>query len=223
MDRIIYDSFLKLDNIYIQYPILDSLAVNSFQLLTFFWNIFLALLPLLFYRALKSYWRRTGLKNLGQKFLALILFIFWLLFFPNTAYLITDVRHLLDYCPINSPDRVCVNNAWMIIFFFVYGCLGWLSFYYILKSMSSLINKIFKKISTNFFVCIMIPLTSFGILFGLLNRLNSWDIFVAPIWIFKAFIIYFLDLNYFMDWFIFTIFLYLLYFSGDYFFKKIKI
>ena len=175
MDRIIYDSFLKLDNVYAQYPILDSLAVNSFQLLTFSWNIFLALLPLLFYRALKSYWRRTGLKNLGQKFLALILFIFWLLFFPNTAYLITDVRHLLDYCPINSPDRVCVNNAWMIIFFFVYGCLGWLSFYYILKSMSSLINKIFKKYQL-IFVCIMIPLTSFGILFGLLNRLNSWDI-----------------------------------------------
>jgi len=34
--------------------------------------------------------------------------------------------------------------------------------------------------------------------------------------------LYFSDLNYFFDWFIFTIFLGLLYFAGDVIFKKVK-
>lgn len=222
MDRIISRSFLSLDNFYDHYPALDSLAVNHYQLITAAWNILLALLPLAFYMFLKSYWRRTGLIKFNQKTAAAALFIFWLLFFPNTAYIITDIRHLLNYCPFDSPDKVCVANAWMIIVFFTYSSFGWVSFYYLLKLMSNLVNEIFSSLRPDFFAVLVIPLSSLGVLLGLLNRFNSWDVFLFPVWLSQAFLVYFSDINYFIDWLIFTFFLYLLYFAGEVIFKKVK-
>lgn len=222
MDRIISNSFLSLDNFYGNYPVLDNLSINNYQLITAVWNIFLALLPLLFYLSLRSYWRRTGLVKLNQKTAAAVFFIFWLLFFPNTAYIITDIRHLLNYCPVDSPNQVCADNAWMIIVFFAYASFGWVSFYYLLKLMSNLASEIFKGLGANFLAALIIPVSSLGVLFGLLNRFNSWDIFLFPFWFLKAFFVYFLDINYFLDWLIFTAFLYLLYFAGDVIFKEVK-
>lgn len=222
MDRIIDISFLSFDSFYDYYPALNNIAINDYQLATVVWNIFLASLPLTFYVFLKSYWRRTGLIKFYQKTVAVVLFIFWLLFFPNTAYIITDIRHLLNYCPLDSPDRVCPANAWMIIVFFAYSCSGWVSFYYLLKLMSDLANEIFKKLRPQFFAALIIPLTSLGVLLGLLNRFNSWDVFLYPLWLSQVFLVYFRDLNYFVDWLIFTLFLYLLYFAGDVIFRQAK-
>ena len=222
MDRIIHYSFLSLDNFYGCYPALSGLAVNNYQLITAIWNIFLALLPLAFYMLLKAYWRRTGLKKFSQKAAAFFLFIFWLILFPNTAYIITDIRHLLYYCPLDSPDKVCVANAWMIIVFFAYASFGWVAFYYLLKLMSDLADEIFGRLRPYFFAALVIPITSIGLLLGLLNRFNSWDVFLFPLWIWRVFLINFSDVNYFMNWLVFTAFLYLLYFAGDVIFKKVK-
>ena len=222
MDRIINYSFLSLDNFYDHYPTLSGLAVNDYQLVTIVWNVFLVFLPLTFYLLLKSYWRRTGLIKLGQKTAAAVLFIFWLLFFPNTAYIITDIRHLLNYCPLDSPNKVCAANAWMIMFFFTYSSFGWVAFYYLLKLMSNLANEIFRRLWPGLFAALVIPLSSLGILLGLLNRFNSWDIFLFPLWLLRVSAVYFSDINYFIDWLIFTIFLYLFYFAGDVIFRKVE-
>lgn len=222
MGRIINNSFLSFDNFYNYYPAVGSLAINHYQLATVVWNIFLVFLPWAFYLFLKSRWRRTGFKKISQKAVAVILFIFWLLFFPNAAYIITDIRHLLDYCPLDSPNKVCAANAWMIIFFFIYSSFGWVAFYYLLKLMSNLFNEIFKRLSPDFFAALIIPLTSLGVLVGLLNRFNSWDVFLFPLWFLRALAVYFSDLNFFLDWLIFTLGLYLLYFAGDVIFRKIK-
>ncbi|MFH1582939.1 MAG: DUF1361 domain-containing protein [Candidatus Falkowbacteria bacterium] len=222
MDRIIHYSFFSLDNFYDHYPALSKIAINQYQLVTVVWNIFLVLLPLVFYMLLRAYWRRTGLVKFNQKAAAAALFIFWLLLFPNTAYIITDIRHLLNYCPINSLNKVCSTNAWMIIVFFTYSSFGWVSFYYLLKLMSDLANEIFKRLRPSFFVALIIPITSLGVLLGLLNRFNSWDVFLYPFWLSQVFLVYLLDINYFIDWLIFTLFLYLLYFVGDVIFRKVK-
>lgn len=215
--------FLNFDHFYDNHPILNSMAVNDYQMLTVFWNIFLALLPMVFYIFLKSRIRRKGLAKLSQKIASSAIFIFWLLLLPNTAYIITDARHLLNYCPIDSLHKVCVENAWMIIVFFTYSISGWVFFYYSLKTMSDLVNKIFGKLKAYFFVFLIIPVVSLGVLVGLLNRFNSWDAFVFPFLLLRALSGYFSDFYYFIDWVIFTIFLYLLYFAGDAIFKKIKI
>lgn len=217
------NSFLNFDNFYGNHPILNNMAVNDYQILTVFWNIFLALSPLAFYALLKFYVRRKGLDGLKQKIIASAIFIFWLLLLPNTAYIITDARHLLNYCPIDSLHKVCVENAWMIIVFFTYSMSGWVFFYYSLKTMSDLVNKIFGKLKAYFFACLIIPAVSLGVLVGLLNRFNSWDAFAFPLLLFRALSGYFSDFYYFIDWVIFTVFLYLLYFAGDAIFKKIKI
>jgi len=222
MDRIIHHSIFSLENFYENYPELNNIAVNDYQLVTVFFNIFLALSPLFFYFLLKFYWRRTGLIKFSQKATAAVLFIFWLLFFPNTAYIITDVRHLLDYCPVDSLNKVCLVNAWMIIVFFVYSSFGWVAFYYILKLMSDLAGEIFSKLKPIFFVVLVIPLTSLGLLLGLLSRFNSWDVFLYPLWLSEVLVVYFLDVNYIINWLIFTLFLYLLYFVGDVIFRKVK-
>lgn len=222
MDRIIHKSFLSLDNFYDHYPALSSIAINHYQLVTAVWNIFLALLPLAFYMFLKSYWRRAGFIKFKQKAAAAVLFIFWLVLFPNSAYIITDIRHLVNYCPLNSPDKVCPDNAWMIIVFFAYASFGWVAFYYNLKLMSDLANEIFKKLRPGFFAALIIPITSLGVLLGLLNRFNSWDVFLFPLWFTQVFLVYFSDINYFVDWLIFTLGLYLLYFAGDVIFRKVK-
>lgn len=222
MDRIINYSFLSLDNFYNHYPALADLAVNRYQLITVIWNIFLVLLSWAFYLLLQSRWRRTGLRKFSQKAAAAVLFIGWLLFFPNAAYVITDIRHLLNYCPLDSPNKVCADNAWMIIFFFTYSSFGWVAFYYLLKLMSELFNEIFKRLSPNFFVALVIPLSSFGVLIGLLNRFNSWDIFLFPLRLLRALAVYFSDINYFIDWLVFTLGLYWLYFAGEVIFKKVK-
>jgi len=222
MERIIFNSFFSLDYFYDYYPVLNNIAINHYQLVTVVWNIFLALLPLAFYVLLRLYWRRTGFDKFSQKAIAVVLFILWLLFFPNTAYIITDVRHLLNYCPLDSLNKVCVDNAWMIIIFFTYSSFGWISFYYLLKLMSNLTSEIFNKLQPRLFASIIIPIASLGVLLGLLNRFNSWDVFLFPLWFLQVFLIYFSDINYFINWFIFTVFLYLLYFAGDVIFREIN-
>lgn len=222
MDRIIYDSPFSVDRIYTPYQWLNNISINHYQLFTVIWNIVLVAVSLAFFFFLKKYWRRTKLTLVYEKIVAGILFIFWLLFFPNTAYIITDVRHLLNYCPADSPFKVCTANAWMIIFFFTYSSLGWVFFYYLLKLMSDLIKEIKNKFWSDVFVALIIPLASLGVLVGLLNRFNSLDVFFSPLQLIQAFWLYFINLDYFINWIIFTIFLYLLYLGADVIFKKIK-
>lgn len=221
MDRIIHNSIFSLDRIYFRYRWLSDVSINDYRLFTIFWNLVLVLMPLMFFFLLKKYVSETKLSGLGQKIAAAVLFIMWLLFFPNTAYIMTDVRHLINYCPVDSPFQVCMENAWMIMFFFVYSSLGWASFYYLLKKMAELAGGIYNKFFARLFIALAIPLTSLGVLLGLLNRFNSLDAILFPGQFIQALELYFFDINYFLNWLIFTVFLYLLYFMGDVIFRKI--
>ncbi len=199
---------------------LDLLAINKFRLVFAAWNIILALIPLAIILYLKKYWWETKFNQFYQKVIALILGFIWLLFIPNAAYLIVDVRHLVDYCPINSPDRVCPENAWMILFFFTYAIVGWAIFYYSIRLMRDFLAVIFNKLIAKIFVACLIPTMSLGILLGLLNRWNSWDFFIFPRSLVSDIIIYFTLRDYFIDWLIFTVFFYILYLAGNLLFRK---
>ena len=206
---------LNLDNLYSSFPILASLQVNGLQFLTMIWNVCLALVPFFIYRLLRKHWPR-------RKLTAGFLFVLWLLFFPNSAYIMADARHLLDYCPADSPYQVCPANAWMVIFFFAFSASGWVLFYYNLKLMAGLILEIFNKFWSNIFILAIMPLTALGVLFGLLNRLNSWDAIFYPAVLWQAIAYNFLSLDFYINWYIFTVFFYLLYFAGDAIFRKTK-
>lgn len=218
--RYLNDSIYSVDNFFKDDRWLYKIKINNYQLITIFWNLFLIFIPLIFALAIKRLWERTGLRTLWQKALALLFWFLWLLFIPNTAYVISEVRHLLDYCPIDSPFQVCEKNAWMVLFFFTYAIIGWISFVYLLNQMKDIIAQIFGSIASHLFTILIIPVIAMGFLMGLLHRWNSWEFFIYTSDFIKNTLSYFNDYMRFTNLLIFSIFLYILYYAGNYLFRK---
>lgn len=194
--------------------------VNDHPFLMMVWNIFLAIIPFFIFLALHSYWRKTKFKTGGQKFLAGIIFFLWFIFLPNSAYLIVGVRHLLNFCPADSADSVCVSGVWQIMYFFVFSTLGWIFFVIFLKQMQTLLAKIFSQKISRITILAIIPFVSLGVLFGLTERFNSWDVFFNPLAILENLLRYMTTWAYFRNLLAFTAGYYLLFFLGDYLFGK---
>lgn len=198
------------------------LFINEYPVFGIFWNIFLLLVPLFIFKILLRYYNLTKIEKSTQKLIFGLWFLLWLLFVPNSAYIMTDVRHLMNYCPY-SFYRVCVKNAWMIIVFFTYALVGWIFFVYLLRQMRNFLALVFNKAVANVFLVSVIPLISLGVLLGLINRWNSWEIFYFPKLIIKDILLYLTDWNYILNFIVFTIFFYLLYFLGIFLFKEEKL
>ncbi len=203
--------------------IVDTFAlfyVNDYPFLMMVWNLFLALIPFGLFLLFSSYWQKTKFKKSGQKIWAVIIFLFWFIFLPNAAYLVVGNRHLLNFCPADSPNSVCVPGTWQIMFFFVYSVLGWVLFTIYLVQMRELLAKIFNpKISRNL-IYIFIPFVAWAVLLGLIERYNSWDIFINPLAISANLLSYFTDWDYFRNWLVFTAGYYILYIWGELLFRK---
>ncbi len=203
---------------------LIQLNIHGYNILTIFWNIFLALLPCLtVYYLAKS----VGKKKFKQfkiiEIVAFILiFLFWFFFFPNTAYLFADIRHLVDYCTDWDAYRVCKEETWMVFFFFTYALAGVPTLYYALKKMSVLLGNVFFDKLRIIFPLIMIPLTSIGVMFGLWERFNSWNIINQPLSLFKTGFSYFTDATLFFNFFILTICMYIIYYGVGIFINYLK-
>ncbi|MFH1233488.1 MAG: DUF1361 domain-containing protein [Patescibacteria group bacterium] len=208
------------DILYAKYQGLDWLTINDFDLLAMLWNVLLIAIPWAIAIWLGYLWKRTKFVKLLDKFFAMILGFFWLLFIPNSIYIITDIRHLLNYCPSDSSNQICVNSAWMIPWFFLYAVVGWIFFVYLLRQMTILLKHIFDITVAKLFIILIMPFISLGVLLGLINRWNSWDFFFHPFEVIKSSLIYCFDLRYFIDWFSFTVVLYVLYFLGKTLFKN---
>jgi uncharacterized membrane protein len=124
MDRLIYNSPYSLVSLRDKYSWLTRYTINDYDLFTVLFNIFLVFVPFILILYLKKSWHETNFNKFYQKVIAILVAIIWLIFIPNTAYIITEIRHLLNYCTLNSPDKVCLANAWMIMFFFTYASIG---------------------------------------------------------------------------------------------------
>jgi len=199
----------------------ESFFVNDYPVLVILWNILLLFIPFLLCVYLIKFWQRSGFRKLWQKTLALFLGFLLLIFIPNTAYIITDVRHLAKYCPISSASHICPENVWMIMFFFVYAIFGWVALVVLLNQMKKFIIEIRSRKIGDIFIWLIIPLISLGVLLGLVSRFNSWEFFLYPTAILESMLVYFIDFVYFMNWLAFTAGLYILYFFGNWLFKDI--
>lgn len=215
----ISNSNYNLRYIYNNYSWFSKLSINDYPLIVFFWNLFLLLIPYFLVFYLIKYWELTGFKKVYQKIIAFCVGFIWLIFIPNTAYIITDIRHINNSCFSNSVYMVCSENAWMIMFLFAYAVIGWVAFVFLLNQMKNFIGIIFDKKIAKIFINSVIPLIAWGVLLGLLNRWNSWEIFIYPLDFFSHALLYFTNLIYFTNWLIFTIFLYILYYGGNYLFR----
>jgi uncharacterized membrane protein len=197
--------------------------VNGYPFLMMVWNLFLALVPFFIFLFFENYRRRNKLKKSSQKIILALIFLAWLIFLPNAAYLIVGNRHLFNFCPPESLNSVCTSNAWEIMYFFVYSVLGWALFYIYLMQMRESLAKIFNAKISRGLIYLIIPIVSWAVLLGLTERFNSWDLFIHPLPILQNLLKYLVSWEYFRNWLVFTAGYYILYFFGGYLFGKKRI
>ena len=131
-------------------------------------NVFLALIPIVFgWLTLKT----------RQRFLCMVFVLIWLFFLPNTLYIFTDLRHIV--------------HTWRGIGFFgkiglvaqyaIYEIIGFSSFILALYPIEKkfLISRWRERNLLRAFLLVMANfLIGFGMVLGLVLRMNSWDILV---------------------------------------------
>lgn len=153
---------------------------DSIKLLFLVWNLFLAWIPFL----LSIYILKIS-QSKNRYISKIIAGALWLLFFPNTFYLITDYIHL------NNHSYVKLENG---IYYFYYDFLIWFDFIlislfaflgYFLGVLS--LNNIHKLILSKrgrglswLLILLIAFITGFGIYLGRFLRFNSWDAIVNP-------------------------------------------
>lgn len=197
-----------------------KLLIGNYPVFFIIWNLFLLLVPYFLYLALSALESRTRLKSIFYKLIALFIAVLWLLFIPNTAYVMVDVRHISTFCN-ELVYKNCIDNVWQILFFFTYGLIGWLGYVYIIRKMKGLLSKIYSSSVGNIFNIIIIPLISLGVLLGLVERWNSWEVLNMPLNIIQDALHYFTNIYYFQNYLLFTLFLYILYYLGESVYQKL--
>lgn len=131
------------------------------------WNLFLAAIPYLISQTMKNHsWLQSS------RILHVVCLGIWLLFLPNSPYIITDIIHLP---PSNS------NLAWYDLFLvFVFALngllLGLLSMFDIFQILAFRYGK---KIAFSSILVVSL-LTGYGIYLGRFLRFNSWHIITKP-------------------------------------------
>lgn len=134
------------------------------------WNLFLAFVPYFITVILKAKPRL-----IEKKIVFSIFFFCWLLFIPNSFYIITDLFHLADH----HRDRQVPNwfDLSMIVSFAWNGLLlGILS----IRQMEKIAQQHLAYRQELFFLYPIMWLNALGIYVGRYLRYNSWDIVINP-------------------------------------------
>ncbi len=140
---------------------------QSVYLFFLIWNLFLAFVPYI----ISSYFQSLDTKN-NPKFKLYTLLTIWLLFIPNSFYIITDLVHL-----DNSDGFIFWLDLIIISSYALIGFgLGLLSLTHFETTLKTIISKKYASIALFFisFLC------GFGIYVGRILRYNSWDIISNP-------------------------------------------
>lgn len=131
------------------------------------WNLFLAWLPYYFSNHLLHYHQQGK-----AAWKVLLLFAMWLLFFPNSPYIITDLFHLTNHgeMPLWYDLAVIFSVAWSGLI------LGFLS----LMQVHHFLNQKFGEGKGWLMIATIQLLCAYGIYLGRYERYNSWDIVTDP-------------------------------------------
>jgi uncharacterized membrane protein len=138
---------------------------HQFVYFNLVWNLFLAWLPLGF-AFLAGRLRGSPRRWLACSFL-------WLLFLPNSPYLVTDLVHLKPRPPVPLWFDILLVQSFVLTGLL----LGFLSIYL----MHRLVSHSFGWRTGWIFTCVILGLTGFGIYLGRFERWNSWDLFLSPV------------------------------------------
>lgn len=131
------------------------------------WNLFLAFIPYQLAR-----WVMNNVRVMENKFKLIGLLFVWLLFIPNSFYIITDLFHLAKArsAPQWFDLLLIFSFAWNGILF------GILS----LRKVEMIIRHTMGRSVSFFIVLLVMWLIAFGIYIGRFLRFNSWDVLTDP-------------------------------------------
>jgi uncharacterized membrane protein len=146
------------------------------------WNLILAWAPLALAFLL---WRLDRGPGRGPRLLMLLVFGSWLLFFPNSPYIVSDLIH------ITPRSNVPVWYDAVMLFSFAWNglMLGFVSLWIV----QQLVAGWFGRVASWIFVMVTLTATGFGIYLGRFQRWNSWDVLVDPLGMAKQVLIYALN------------------------------
>ena len=136
---------------------------GSLMYLFLIWNLFLAAIPLM----LSSFLIQSRKKKLHW-----IIFIVWILFFPNALYIITDLVHL--------KERNNIPLWFDVILIFSAAINGLLMAFISLYRVDLFLQLRLNNRKTNLILYSCLFISSFGMYIGRFLRWNSWDIFFNP-------------------------------------------
>jgi uncharacterized membrane protein len=147
-------------------------ATGYFTYLFLLWNLFLAFVPYAISEWL--YHRIPVMENLGKR---LIVLCGWLLFIPNSFYIVTDLFHLeqFDSAPKWFDLLLLFSFAWNGLLF------GILS----IRRIETIITTLYGNRYSILFLVVVMWLNAFGIYLGRYLRFNSWDIIGRPFSLFE--------------------------------------
>jgi uncharacterized membrane protein len=154
------------------------------------WNLFLAVIPVVLAWTLAWGLTRQGKQRHLPLLVCIPLAVAWLVFLPNTCYLLTQWRHLLfdarweGLLDAGHADRYAMlSTAKWSLFFLVYSGTGVILFTLAIRPMERWLRSIHHKfyLYAPFFFFLM----SFGVYLGLIPRANSWDILTNPLWLWQ--------------------------------------
>jgi len=139
------------------------------NLLYLIWNLFLAWIPYL----ISLYFIKKDIS--ANRFI--VYFIFWILFFPNAPYLVTDVLHIVS----SLPTLLWYDSLLLFFFGWIGLFLGMLSLFHIHQYLKMHMGRLFSEL----IILAICFVSSFGVYLGRFERWNSWDIFISPLHLIK--------------------------------------
>ena len=148
--------------------VIASIYSHNFSFLYFIWNLFLSWVPLLVSVILVYILKY----KLWSSWPALILSFVWLIFIPNSFYMISDFIHLME---VPTDYLLYFAIAFMAIIYSA-SINGYISLYLIHRELK-------KRLSSKtawLLVALISLISSYAIYIGRVLRWNSWDILTNP-------------------------------------------
>lgn len=134
----------------------------------FFWNMFLAIVPLILSSFLLELSKRDD-----SRWTTLLVGFLWLIFFPNAPYVFTDFTHLQ-----HSEGVMLIIDFITVLYFAIW---AFITAIISLNDCLNLLNKYVSQWISIPMIAFISCLSGFGIYLGRDLRLNSWDVIARPI------------------------------------------
>ncbi len=155
------------------------------------WNTFLALIPVAAGWGIYALYKRPRRRTAPIRAITALLAVVWFAFVPNSCYLLTEWRHFLEiigytglYADFYVSKTAAVRLMMYTLFYIFYSGIGLLTFALAIRPIVWLMRE--KRLTPWLWAIPFFLLMSLGVYLGLILRLNSWDIFTRPAFVWAS-------------------------------------